>query len=161
MNAASLNEIKRELTALDGIALRDLCVRLARFKKENKELLSYLLFEAHDEISFANSVKAEIDEQFNSVPIGANSYFVKKSLRKILRIVNRQVRYSGKPETEVECRLYFCGKIRQAEIPLSPGTVLFNLYQQQVKKISATAGKLPEELQADYAREIEAVSKMK
>lgn len=161
MNAASLNEIKRELTALDGVALRDLCVRLARFKKENKELLSYLLFESHDEASFVNAVKGEIDEQFHSVPIGANSYFVKKSLRKILRIVNRQIRYSGKPETEVECRLHFCGKMREAKIPLHAGTVLFNLYQQQLKKIHAIAGKLPEDLQADYAREIEAVSKMK
>ena len=161
MNAASLNEIKRELTELDGIALRDLCIRLARFKKENKELLSYLLFESQDESSFVNAIKGEIDEQFNSVPIGANSYFVKKSLRKILRIVNRQVRYSGKHETEVECRLYFCGKIREAKIPLHAGTVLFNLYQQQIKKIRAIAGKLPEDLQADYARELEAVTKMK
>ena len=161
MNGASLNEIKRELHALDGVALRDLCVRLARFRKENKELLGYLLFESHDEGSFVNAVKAEIDEQFSSVPMGANSYFVKKSLRKILRIVNRQIRYSGKPETELECRLFFCEKIRLSKIPLPAGTVLSNLYQQQVRKIHAIAGKLPEDLQADYAREIEAASKMK
>ena len=161
MNAASLNELKRELTTLDENVLRDLCVRLARFKKENKELLSYLLFEAHDEISFVNSIKMEIDELFNDVPVGANTYYVKKSLRRILRIINRQIRYSGKPETELECRLHFCGKIQDAKIPLAPGTVLFNLYHQQVKKIRAVAGKLPEDLQADYTREINTVAALR
>ena len=48
MKAATLNEIKQELTNLPSTRVLDLCLRLGRFKKENKELLTYLLFEAHN-----------------------------------------------------------------------------------------------------------------
>jgi hypothetical protein len=42
--------------------------RLARFKKENKELLSYLLFEAHDERAFIAGVKTYIDTEIDAIP---------------------------------------------------------------------------------------------
>jgi hypothetical protein len=42
---------------------------------------------------------------------------------------------------------------------LREGTVLFNLYQQQLNKITTVFNKLPEDLQADYQREVESVSK--
>ncbi|HZG01294.1 MAG TPA: hypothetical protein VEY71_09835, partial [Chitinophagales bacterium] len=73
----------------------ELCARLARFKKENKELLTFLLFEAHDEDAYVASVKAALDEQFDAVRTEANLYFVKKSLRKILRFASKQIRFSG------------------------------------------------------------------
>jgi hypothetical protein len=107
MKASSLNEIKRELVELEPKALQDLCMRLAKYKKENKELLTYLLFEAHDEAGYVNSVKAEMDELFHTLPSG-NVYYIKKGLRKILRIVNKQIKYSGIKQTELELRLYFC-----------------------------------------------------
>ena len=81
-------------------------MRLAKYKLENKELLTYLLFEAHDESAYISMIKAEIDQYFDALPKG-NVYYIKKSLRKILRITNRQVKYSGQPTTEVELRLYF------------------------------------------------------
>ena len=109
MKAASLNEIKKELIELDSKTVQDLCMRLAKYKKENKELLTYLLFEAHDEAAFVNNVKIEMDELFQGLPSG-NVYYIKKSLRKILRIVNKQIKYSGLKQSELELRLYFCQK---------------------------------------------------
>src|SRR6188508_1103109 len=116
MKAASINEIKKELIELDSKAVQDLCMRLAKYKKENKELLTYLLFEAHDEAAYVRNVKDEMDELFQSLPTG-NVYYIKKSLRKILRIVNRQVKYSDTKQTELELRLYFCTKVREAGVP--------------------------------------------
>ena len=49
MKAATIHEIKAELTTLKAAQLMALCLRLSRFRKENKELLTYLLFEAHNE----------------------------------------------------------------------------------------------------------------
>ena len=49
MKAATVHEIKVELSTLKAAELVDLCLRLTKFKKENKELLTYLLFEGHDE----------------------------------------------------------------------------------------------------------------
>ena len=78
MKIASVNEIKQELDSLKPAALRDLCVRLARYKKENKELLTYLLFDAHDEQGYTDSIKEEIDREFEDLP-KANLHLTKKS----------------------------------------------------------------------------------
>jgi len=153
MKAASINEIKKELIELDSKRVQDLCMRLAKYKKENKELLTYLLFEAHDEGAFVHNVKAEMDELFHSLPSG-NVYYVKKSLRKILRIVNKQIKYSGIKQTELELRLYFCSKIKEANVPLRSSTVLYNLNEGQLKKIKTVLTQLPEDLQYDYHQDI-------
>jgi hypothetical protein len=153
MKAASLNEIRKHLTTLDSTTLEQLCAALARYKKENKELLTYLLFESQDEQSYIASVKLEVDAFFEQLPKG-NVYFIKKSIRKILRFINKQIRYSGVPTTELEVRVYFCIKMRSAGIPLQAGTVLYNLNQQQLKKIINVLSKLPEDLHFDYEREL-------
>ena len=154
MKAASLNEVKKELTYLEPENLRALCIRLARYKKENKELLTYLLFESHDEQGYITGVKNEMDGHFESLP-KANIYLIKKSLRKILRIMNKQIKYSEVKQTELELRIYFCAKIKNAKIHLLPSQVLTNLYNQQLKKIETVLAKLPEDLQYDYQMEIE------
>ena len=153
MQAASLNEIKKELQHADAEMLSALCMRLVKYKKENKELLSYLLFEAHNEQSYIQAVKEEVDELFIAIP-DRNVYLMKKMLRKILRFVNKQIKYSGIKETELDLRLYFCSKVRLAQVPLTAGTVLYNMYHQQVKKINSVLEKLPEDLQADYAQAV-------
>jgi hypothetical protein len=156
MKPASLPEIKKELSILDPETLVGLCMRLAKYKKENKELLSYLLFEAHHEPAYIDAVKEEVDDLFTTLP-ERNVYFMKKTLRKILRVVNKQIKYSGIKETELDLRLYFCKKVRIARVPLTTGTVIFNIYQQQVKKITAALEKLPEDLQTDYAQAVAAL----
>ena len=57
MKAASVVEIRKELAGLDKESIKQLCLRLARFKLENKELLTYLLFEADNEEGYINSIK--------------------------------------------------------------------------------------------------------
>jgi hypothetical protein len=153
MTTASIQEIKKELRTLDAEELQELCMRLAKYKKENKELVNYLLFEAHNEQTYLENVKEEISELFKGVP-ATNVYLVKKSLRKILRFTSRQIKYSGVRETELEIRIFFCTKMKEAKVPRTPGTVLNNLYQQQLKKIESTFAKLPEDIQADYDREM-------
>ncbi len=147
----SLSDIRKELQHLDSDALQAFCLRLARYKKENKELLGYLLFDAHDEQGYIQHVKEQIEILFEEIS-DRNLYLTKKILRKILRYTNRQIKYSGVPQTELELRIHFCEKITAAKIPLSPGTVLYNLYQQQIKKINSVLAKLPEDLQADYTQ---------
>ena len=137
--------------------LQGLCMRLAKYKKENKELLTYLLYEANNEQSYIAAIKEDVDELFHELPSHTNVYYVKKSLRKILRFVNKQIKYSGIKLTELELRIYFCTKVIEAKIPLRQGTVLYNLYQQQLKKIYSIVAKLPDDLQLDYQHEIKMI----
>ncbi|MBK5277474.1 MAG: hypothetical protein JJE09_01295 [Bacteroidia bacterium] len=153
MTTASLSDIKKELHTLDQETIEGLCLRLAKYKKENKELLNYLLFEANNEQAYIENVKEELRELFKTIPT-TNVYLIKKTLRKILRFANKQIKYSGIKQTELELRIFFCSKMKDARIPRLPGTVLFNLYQQQLKKIEDALTKLPEDLQTDYEREL-------
>jgi hypothetical protein len=153
MKTATIQELKQELLAVNQPKLLELCLRLAKFKKENKELLTFLLFEAHDEEAYINSVKELIDEGFTEVP-KPNLYLTKKTLRKILRITNRYIKYAGSKQTEAALLIYFCQKMKVSGIPYAKSTVLNNLYEQQLKKINTALKTLHEDLQYDYLREV-------
>ncbi|NOT76379.1 MAG: hypothetical protein HOP08_15730 [Cyclobacteriaceae bacterium] len=153
MKSATVSEIKKELKSKEDEELRELVFRLAKYKKDNKELLTYLLFESEDENSYVQSVMADMEEMFGEVSRG-NIYFAKKTLRKILRMANKQIRYSGNKQTELEIRIRFCTLLKDSGIRYKSSQVLVNLYQQQLKKIHATLTKLPEDLQYDYLQAI-------
>ena len=156
MKAASIAEIKQELQSLPPARLNELCLRLARFKKDNKELLTYLLFEAADETAYIESVKKEIDTEFQGLP-KPNLYLTKKSLRKVLRSTAKQIRYAGSPQTEVELLTYFLRKLDRSGIRYKDSPVLVNLYRQQLKKVRSVISGLHEDLQYDYLRRLEAL----
>ncbi|MDT0605995.1 hypothetical protein [Croceitalea rosinachiae] len=149
MKAATVSQLKKELQHRNTDELLQLCLRLARFKKENKELLTYLLFESDSEAGYIETVKAEVDEQFEL--INTNSFFyIKKSARKILRTLKKYIRYSGNKETEVALLLYFCEKLGDFNPSIKRNTTLMNLYQRQVDYLEKKIGLLHEDLQYDY-----------
>jgi len=151
---ATISEIKKAIAILDQEQVNALCLRLAKYKKDNKELLTYLLFEAHDEQAYVNTLKSELEEQFGALT-NLNVYYVKKSIRRILRGVNKQIKYSGVPTTELALRIHFCQQMKENSIPMDKSTVLTNLYQQQLRHIDKTLSKLEEDLQYDYQAAIE------
>ena len=69
MKAASVVEIRKAIEHLSPETLKQLCLRLARFKLENKELLTYLLFESDDEDAYVKTVTEFIDDQFDNINI--------------------------------------------------------------------------------------------
>lgn len=151
MKAATVAQLKKELQHRNPDELLQLCLRLARFKKENKELLTYLLFEAEHEEGYVNAVKEEVDQQFNL--INTSSYFyIKKSVRKILRTLKKYVRYSGNKETEVVLLLYFCKKMKHMHPPITRNATLMNLYQRQLGYVEKKIDVLHEDLQYDYGQ---------
>ena len=157
MKAATINELKQELQNTPPAKVTELCLRLARFKKENKELLTYLLFEADDIPSYIANVKNEMDTQFDTIN-KSNVYFVKKTLRKILRITNKFIRYSGSSTVETELLIYFCTTVKALGSAINNNPVIANIYQNQVKKINKAIATMHEDLQYDYLKEVSALS---
>ena len=153
MKASTINELKQELANSSPSSLLELCLRLVRFKKENKELLTYLLFEAHDTAAYIESVKNEMTIQFETIN-KTNVYFVKKTLRKILRTANKYTRYSGLAIVEIESLIYFCTLMKGLNITIDNYPVLQNIYQNQLKKINKAIAGLHEDLQYDYSKAI-------
>lgn len=153
MKTASIQELKQELQETSQSRLLDLCLRLAKFKKENKEFLTYLLFEAHDEEAYINSVKILIDDGFAELP-KSSTYLTKKSLRKILRITNKYIKYTGSKQAEVALLIYFCQRMKEIVPNITRSAVLHNLYLAQIKKINAALKPLHEDLQYDFKRDL-------
>jgi hypothetical protein len=153
MKAVTVREIKEELSSLSPREVRELCLRLSRFKKENKELITYLLFEASDETSYVETVKREIDEQFEQV--NRKSYYLfKKSVGKILRNTKRFIRYSQVKKTEVELLIYFCRKLKTISPSMHKNAGLLNLYSRQVDTIIKKVSLLHEDLRLDYESDL-------
>ncbi|MGZ3884377.1 MAG: hypothetical protein ACXVP0_17270 [Bacteroidia bacterium] len=155
MRAASINELKKELQELEPARLAELCISLAKYKKDNKELLGYLLFESHDTPGFITQVKSIVDEHFNELATQSNLYYAKKTLRKILRIVNKYIRYIGDKESAAELLIYFCTKLKRSDIPIHKSVQLTNLFNQQIKKINAILDDLHPDLAYDYKTELD------
>ena len=154
MKAATANEIKQRLKDLDKKDLMDLCLRLSRYKKENKELLTFLLFEADDLPHYIKSVKEELDEVFSAVNT-SSVFFAKKTIRKALRTANRYIRYAGDKTVEAEVLLHFCTNFGALKLDWKRSTLLSKIYYNQVKKIDAAIDSMHEDLQYDYRRSYE------
>lgn len=157
MKAAGITEIKQELQSLSNPALLEVCLRLARAKKENKELLTYLLFEAHHLDGYIAQLKELIDEGLAAANTG-NWYILKKNLRKLLKTVNKYLRFTASKAVEAEVLLYFCNSIREHNIPYLKSTALANFYHALLKKISAVISTLHEDLQHDLTRQMDALT---
>ena len=149
MKAVSVKELSQELLNRSPKELRELCLRLSRFKKENKELLTYLLFESYDEASYIESVKEEIDRQFDEVN-RKSYYFMKKGLRRVLLNTNKYVRYSQNKKTEVDLLIHYCSKLKKFSPSIKKNKALLNLYKRQTDSIAEKLKHLHEDLQSDY-----------
>jgi hypothetical protein len=156
MKPATISILKQELKSRPPEQLIAACIRLAKYKVENKELLSYLLFESENESIFIHTIKEEIEKEF-AVINRSNVYFAKKSIRRLLKNNNKYIRFSTQRTTEVELRLHFCRQLRKYGYYQNKDTALDRLYLRQVENIRKALLRLNEDLQFDYGRELESL----
>ncbi|WP_146403947.1 hypothetical protein [Planctomycetes bacterium CA13] len=149
MKAATISQLKKKLVKLDHDDLLDVCVRMAKFKVESKELLTYLLIKADDEIGYANDLCSEIDLHLN-----APGRIHKKTLRKVVRWIDKSLRFSGNKETELQVRIHFCRRIKDKRISFGNCRVSQNMYATQRKKIDKAIDKVHPDLQFDYKQQM-------
>ena len=76
MKAVTVKELKTELSSRAPKELLEICLRLSKFKKENKELLTYLLFESDQESDYIAWAKREVDTHFEGMNT-RNFFFIK------------------------------------------------------------------------------------
>jgi len=146
-----LQDIKKEIQHLPGEQLVELCLRLARYKKENKELLAYILFEANDEHAFVEKIKAEVGFMFSQLP--SQNYIASKTIRKILRLIGKYNKFIGSKQAEIELLINFCYNYIQYTDRRTSYKPLRLILIRQVQKIQALITKLHEDLQFDYSED--------
>ena len=154
MKPVTVSVLKQELKTHSQHELIELCLKLAKFKKENKELLTYLLYDAEDEDGYIREIKEEVDLGFEEIN-KANLYYIKKGCRKNLRQIKKYIRYSKKKETEAELLLYFCSKIKELQPKQRSSQQMINMYDRQLAMATKAMSTLHEDLQYDFKLEIE------
>jgi transcriptional regulatory protein LevR len=155
MKSASSNEIKAALHNLSPKDILQICMRMSKYRRENKELLTYLLYEADNELQYIENIKKEIDDYFNNLVVLNFSNMLKK-LRKVVRIANKYIKFSGSKNVEVAVLIHICYQL-QPFTRQNSSTALFNLYNRQIIKIDKASAKLEEDLQYDYKNDIAAI----
>lgn len=149
MKTAGVKQIKDELKQLNQQELIAIISRLSRFKKENKELLTYLLFEAHQEQDYINDLKTAIQHQFNTINT-RSMYYTKKGVRAILKDTKKHIRFSGNKETEIDLLIHFCKLLKNFNPYYSQSKVLRDLCDRQIILIKVRISTLHLDLQHDY-----------
>jgi len=153
MKAASLKELKSELSLLPASQVLDMMMQLTKHSKNNKELLTYLLFHAENQPQYIKEVKESMDALFAEINM-FSLYTIKKSLRKILRLTNKYIKYTGNKQVQVELLIYFCRSVKKMRVPLTETSALGKLYLRQILKITTAVSTLHEDLQFDYSLEL-------
>ncbi len=156
MYTAGVREIRQELEAQSPKELINIIQRLARFKKENKELLTFLLFEAHDLDAHLTAVREELLMSMLDIQ-PERIYLAKKTVRKTLRIANKHIRLIGSKAAEAEIRLHVCRLLQQSGLPIDRNPVLQRIFQTQMRTARKAIDTLHEDLQWELLREADRI----
>ena len=155
MEPEKLIKLKKELSDYSVPELTDICLRLAKYKKENKELLQYLIFDAQDPMGYADKVKVFLLEEFKGMQ--KHYYYSTKSMRKIIRLMNRYAKYTQSKQVETELALWFCSNYLLYADLKTNHKALQGLLRRQLEKITKLIPRLHEDLQFDYRLEFDSV----
>ena len=154
MKPKSLKEIREELVYAEKQELVDLCLQLVRFKKENKELLTYELFYKSNKDLYLSEIEAHVDKEFEGLN-DASYHYLKKGVQKINRHVKKYIRIAKDPEIEVHLLLYFLKKFKAYKPDLLKQKILNNMYHREYKLVVKRIEKLHPDLQYDFERALE------
>ncbi len=114
MKTRSISEIKKELYELDKNQLIENCLRIAKYKTDNKALLSYLLFNSANIEDTVAEIKHSISADFLEVP-PLDKHYTKKSIRKVLRSTLKYAKFIQDKEKEIELLMHFCKEYRKKD----------------------------------------------
>ena len=152
---AGISLIKSEIKECSHDRLQELILRMAKYKVENKELLSYLLFEEDSEQSFLTSVKEEMNEQMLAIN-DQSPYLAKKTLRKVIRTSSKYIRFTNLKSFEVEIWIHFVSLLNPYS-KLLKNKVIENMKSRALIKIRKALKYLHEDLQYDYREELKQI----
>lgn len=154
----TVHAIKKQLQSLPKEVLIEHCLRMAKYKKDNKELLNYLLFEQEYEEDYINEIKADIKTAFAEIN-RETFYYAKKNIRRIHKMTIKHIKHSGKKATEIELLIFFCLRMQNCGVWFKESRVMTNLYQRQIANIEKALRSLHEDIRIDYEDDLHQAKK--
>jgi len=155
IESPKLAELKKELNFLQAPELKELCLRLAKHKTENKELLHFLLFYADKKEDYVEDVKALIVNEFNQ--LHPSIYSATKQIRKLLRLVNKHIKFIATKHLEAEIALAFCNQFIEHPIIKINQKATIGILISQLKRLIRVIPKLEDDLQFDYQSQFDSL----
>ncbi len=158
MKAATLHQIKKELETTSPQKILSLLLKMIKSKTENKELISYLLFDEDNLSGYIADLKEDLTELLKDIKY-IPPYQAKRSLRKALKFITKYVKYTGVKETEAELLIHFCIIMQTQGLASGSNKVANSIYTKQIEKIEKLIPSLHEELRIDYQEEVRELKK--
>src|SRR5690606_15310418 len=149
MKTATIHTIKKELLEKSHLELVEIALRLGKFKKENKELLTYLLFEQENEDAYIEGLKEILKEEFEEIKT-KNVYYAKKEIRKSLRELKKFIRFSSLKTTEIELIIDFIKHLDELPSRLKRDSQIEGIKLRNIASVKKIMLKQHEDLQFDY-----------
>ena len=149
MKTATIHTIKKELLEKSHLELVEIALRLGKFKKENKELLTYLLFEQENEDAYIEGLKEILKEEFEEIKT-KNVYYAKKEIRKSLRELKKLIRFSSLKTTEIELIIDFIKHLDELPSQLKRDSQIEGIKLRNIASVEKIILKQHEDLQFDY-----------
>jgi hypothetical protein len=137
--------------------LAELCSALAKYKKEIKEYLGYLLFDDSDRVAYVEEVGHELRALVEAIDPSQNAYFTKKNLRRIQRAMNRYCRFVGEPGAAAEIRLQFLRALQNTAIPFRQHAQLQNIVDQEKKRTRMLIEDIHEDIRTDFEKALDEI----
>lgn len=153
MDTASIKQLKDTLSTLGREELTGLLLRMVKFKKENKELLTFLLFEADDLDAYVYEISQEIKDEFENYLL-KTAYYKRKGCRRILRILKKYIKYAADKEVEVRLLLAYVSMVAESKTFITD-RVIQKIAFRQLLLAEKSIVKLHEDLQYEYKLELE------
>ncbi len=148
IESPKLAELKKELNFLSAPELKEACLRLAKHKTENKELLHFLLFYSDKKEEYVERIKTLIINEFDSLHPGV--YMATKQIRKLLRVINKHIKFLATKHLEAEIALAFCKEFISHPIITINQKATVQILISQLKRLLRVIPKLEDDLQFDY-----------
>lgn len=153
MDTASIKQLKDTLSTLGREELTRLLLRIVKFKKENKELLTFLLFEADDLDAYVYEISLEIKDEFENYRL-KTAYYKRKGCRRILRMLKKYIKYAADKEVEVRLLLAYVTIVAESKTFITD-RVIQKIAFRQLLLAEKSIVKLHEDLQYEYKLEFE------
>ena len=156
MEKEKIHLLKKELISRSQKELVEICLNMAKLKVENKEMLTYLLYDAENPLEYAQRVKEEINSHF--AELNMHYYYATKSLRKTLRLINKYSRFTKFKQGEIELLLHFSTCFNSTIPKDSKHIPLLGLQFRSLTKAASLIQKIHEDLHYDYLLEYNAIA---
>jgi len=154
MKPATLVQIRKELETISPQRLMALTLRLIKLKSENKEFVSYLLFDEDQLSEYLADLKFEISEVLDCASF-SQSLIAKKALRKCQKSITKHARYMGSKDAEAELYMFMIRKIHEKGINKYTHRTIQIIYLRCIERVKKLLPNIHDDLRGDFEIEIQ------